>query len=52
MKKEQEEHRLYNRNFADACKNAVNGIGYSIKSQRNIRIQLVGYYHNYYRLYR
>lgn len=41
MKKEQEEHRLYNRNFADACKNAVNGIGYSIKSQRNIRIQLV-----------
>lgn len=40
-KKQDDEHRLYNRNFRDACKNAFNGIIYGVKSQRNIRIQLV-----------
>lgn len=40
MKKE-EEHILYNRNFFDACKNAINGIIYGIKSQGNIRKQIV-----------
>ena len=40
MKKD-EDHRLYNKNLLDAWKNAIQGIIYGIKSQRNIRIQLL-----------
>ena len=39
MKKD-EDTRLYNKNLIDAWKNAIQGIIYGIKSQRNIRIQL------------
>lgn len=40
MKKD-EDTRLYNKNFIDAWKNAIEGIIYGVKSQRNIRIQLI-----------
>lgn len=40
MKKD-DEHRLYNKNLFEAWKNAIQGIIYGIKSQRNIRIQLL-----------
>lgn len=40
MKKD-EEHKLYNKNLIDAWKNAISGIIYGIKSQRNIRIQII-----------
>lgn len=39
MKKD-EDTRLYNKNFIEAWKNAIDGIIYGVKSQRNIRIQL------------
>lgn len=39
MKKD-EDSRLYNKNIIDAWKNAIHGIIYGVKSQRNIRIQL------------
>lgn len=34
-------HKLKNDNFIDACNNAVNGIIYAATTQRNIKIQLV-----------
>lgn len=33
--------KLKNKNFIDASKNAITGIIYTIKTQRNIKIQLV-----------
>ncbi len=36
-----EEERLKNKNLIKAFQNAINGIWYAIKSQRNIQIQLV-----------
>ena len=39
MKKD--EPRTSNKNFIDAFANALNGIGYAIKTQRNIKIQLI-----------
>ena len=36
-----EDNRLKNKNFIDAFKNAVSGILYSIKNERNIKIQIV-----------
>lgn len=39
MKKD-EDTRLYNKNLIEAWKNAIEGIIYGVKSQRNIRIQL------------
>lgn len=41
MKKEGKDERLYNHNFIEACKNAVNGIVYCASTQTNIRKQLV-----------
>lgn len=41
MRKEEKDARLYNRNFLEACKKAMNGIWYAIKSQGNIRKQLM-----------
>ena len=35
------DNRLYNRNFIQACNNAVNGIVYSATTQTNIRKQLI-----------
>lgn len=40
MKKE-EDRRLYNKNFWDACKNAGNGIVYGFKSQSNLQKDLI-----------
>ena len=37
----QNEHRTCNKNLLDAFKNSINGIAYSIKTQTNIKIQLV-----------
>ena len=34
------ENKWKNQNFFKALKNALNGIGYTIKTQRNIKIQL------------
>lgn len=34
-------NKLKNRSFLDAAKNAFNGIWYCIKTQKNIRIQLI-----------
>jgi diacylglycerol kinase (ATP) len=39
--KKSKDQRLYNRNFIDACNNAVNGIVYSATTQTNIRKQLI-----------
>lgn len=39
MKKD--DKRTSNRNFLDAFMNSLNGIGYTVKTQRNIKIQLV-----------
>jgi len=36
-----EDERLKNKNFIDAFKKAVSGIIYSIKTQKNVRIQIV-----------
>lgn len=36
-----EDDRLKNKNFIDACKRAFSGIWYAVKTQRNIKIQLV-----------
>jgi len=36
-----EDDRLRNKNFWDALKKAVSGIWYGIKTQRNIKIQIV-----------
>lgn len=36
-----EDERLKNKNFIDAWKKALKGIGYSIKTQKNIKIQLI-----------
>lgn len=36
-----EDERLRNKNFLDAWKKALSGIWYSIKTQRNLKIQLV-----------
>lgn len=36
-----EDERLKNKNFIDAWKKAFNGIWYSIRTQRNIKVQLV-----------
>lgn len=36
-----EDERLKNKNFIDAWKKAFSGIWYTIKTQRNIKIQLV-----------
>ena len=36
-----EDERLKNKNFIDAWKKAFSGIWYAIKTQRNIKIQLV-----------
>lgn len=36
-----EDERLRNKNFWDAFKKAVSGIWYGIKTQRNIKIQIV-----------
>jgi len=36
-----EDERLKNKNFLDACKKALNGIWYSVKTQTNVKIQLV-----------
>lgn len=41
MKDKKDDHRLYNKSFIEAWVNAINGIIYGVKSQRNIRIQLV-----------
>lgn len=42
MKQEKEEDKkLHNRNFFDACKNAVNGIIYGTTTQSNVKKQLV-----------
>lgn len=41
MNKQEKDARLYNKNFWEAFKKAINGIGYAIKSQGNIRKQLV-----------
>ena len=41
MKKNLKDDRLYNHNFIEACKNAVNGIVYCASTQTNIRKQLV-----------
>lgn len=40
-KNEKKDKRLYNRNFIQACNNAVNGIVYCATTQTNIRKQLV-----------
>lgn len=36
-----EDKRLKNKNFIHALKNAISGVFYSIKTQKNIRIQLL-----------
>lgn len=36
-----EDERLKNKNFIDAWKKAFSGIWYSIKTQRNLKVQLV-----------
>lgn len=36
-----EDERLENKNFIDAVKKALNGIWYGIKTQRNLKIQIV-----------
>ena len=36
-----EDKRLKNKNFTDALKNAISGLFYSIKTQKNIRVQLL-----------
>lgn len=36
-----EDDRLRNKNFRDAVKKALSGIWYAIKTQRNIKIQIV-----------
>lgn len=36
-----EDDRLKNKNFIDAWKKAFNGIWYAIRTQRNIKVQLV-----------
>lgn len=36
-----EDERLKNKNFIDAVKKALNGIWYGIKTQRNLKIQIV-----------
>lgn len=36
-----EDERLKNKNFIDAVKKALSGIWYGIKTQRNIKIQIV-----------
>lgn len=36
-----EDERLKNKNFLDALKKALNGIWYGIKTQRNIKIQII-----------
>lgn len=41
MKQENRDERLYNRNFIQACSNAVNGIVYCATTQTNIRKQLI-----------
>ena len=41
MKQENRDSRLYNRNFIQACSNAVNGIVYCATTQTNIRKQLI-----------
>ena len=40
MKKE-EEHKMKNGNFLDACQNALDGIIYAITTQSNIKKQLL-----------
>ena len=40
MKKD-EQHKMKNGNFLDACQNALNGIIYAITTQSNIKKQLV-----------
>ena len=40
-KNEKKDERLYNRDFLQACSNAVNGIVYSATTQTNIRKQLI-----------
>lgn len=35
-----EDERLKNKNFIDAWKKALSGIGYAVKTQRNIKVQL------------
>lgn len=39
--KEEQDKRLHNSNFFDACKNAVNGIIYGTTTQSNVKKQLV-----------
>lgn len=39
--KKSDPHKTKNDNFMDAFKNALKGIEYTIKTQKNIRIQLV-----------
>lgn len=41
MKKKNEDSRLYNHNFIEACTNAMNGIVYCASTQTNIRKQLI-----------
>lgn len=36
-----EDDRLKNKNFIDACKKAFSGIWYAIRTQRNVKIQLI-----------
>lgn len=36
-----EDERLKNKNFVDAWKKALGGIWYAIKTQRNVKVQLV-----------
>ena len=36
-----EDERLRNKNFIEAWKKAFQGIGYAIRTQRNIKIQLI-----------
>ena len=37
----EDEKNTSNKNFLDALANALNGIGYAIRTQRNIKIQIV-----------
>ena len=36
-----QDKKSYNKNFFDSCKNALCGIIYGIKTQRNVRIQII-----------
>ncbi len=41
MKEHNKDERLYNKNFYEAWKNAISGIFYSIKTQKNIQRQIL-----------